>query len=181
MTIKEAVQIIARSVRDTGKPIADAVRELWPQLGQFSFGEERKLMQEALAARVDPHLVNPSRYSVESEVNVSVSAYDHPVMERHEVTCQLLHDTIYHVNGVAKPFALCLKYELQDRMTWVLSMRNGLDRHYNVLKHTVDRMEKTGANKVEDLGEGEQMKIARMLFDIQHGDEPKELADVLAK
>lgn len=185
-TIQDAVDTIVKYVRNTGKQRADAVKELWDSLGDFSEDEARVLMQQALSARAGAVLTNPFRSvaaiddseRIESyvergaDVTVCVQPYRHFTMERHEVTCQILYDTVYLVNGVSKPFATFTLSEAGEKAAQYRRVEASMDRHARLWEYVHERLTKLKKIKVEDLAEGEQTKIARMLYDVKTQSEP---------
>ncbi len=174
MAIKDAVISITQFIRDTGKPVSEAVREIWPQLGPFSEEDQQTLMIEALASRVNPVLNNPIFHRYGNEVTVTVESRQ-PAMERHEVTCVLLRDVIYHVNGVAKSVAVFTKHDVLTKLESIRHVEAGVIRHRKMWEYIHERMTVLKKSKVEDLAEGEQTKIARMIFDLKQQKDNKDL------
>jgi hypothetical protein len=179
MSIKDATSAIAQYIRDTGKPLSEAIKLVWPDLGPFSKEEKQTLMMEALASRVNPILNNPvnPRWG-NGEVEVGVTSYRQPAMERHEVTCQILQDVIYHVNGAAKPIAVFTKYDVLTKLESVRNVEAGVVRHRKMWEYIHERLTALNKSKVEDLAEGEQTKIARMIFDLRQQKESKDLLEL---
>ena len=175
MTIKDATTTIAQYIRDTGTPLSEAIRSVWPQLGPFTKEEKETLMMEALASRVNPVLNNPVVTRWGEEVSVGVTSYRQPSMERHEVTCQLLQDVIYHVNGKAKPMAVFTKFDVLTKLESVRNVEAGVVRHRKMWEYVHERLTTCKKSKIEDLGEGEQIKIARMVFDLRQYKSDKNL------
>ena len=169
MTIQEAVDIINQMVRDTGKPLSEAVRESWPLLGEFSEEDTKTLIQEALAARANPQLRSVSTRSI----TVSMP---NQVVERREITCQVLKDFVYHVNGAAKCVASFTRYDVHTHLTQLRQLQAGVNRHVSVWEYMHERMVKLKKDRVDDLAEGEQAKIARMLYETKTAKLPLELA-----
>lgn len=161
MSIVDATQTVVNFVRDTSKPISQAIKEVWPSISEFSEDEQQTLLQEAIAHRVNPLLTRG--------VTVTVTDYHRVSMERHEVTCQLLHDVVYHVNGVAKPVALFTKFDVVTKLESVRRVEEGLVRHRKMWEYVHERLAKFKKGSVEELAEGEQIKIARMVYDLRVG------------
>lgn len=178
MSIRDAIAAITQYIRDTGTPLSEAIKSVWPDLGPFSKEEEETLMMEALASRVNPILNNPVAHRWGEEVSVGVTSYRQPAMERHEVTCQILHDVIYHVNGKAKLIAVFTKFDVLTKLDSVRNVEAGIIRHRMMWEYIHERLTTCKKSKVEDLGEGEQMKIARMVFDLRQQKESKDLLEV---
>ncbi len=177
MSIRDAIATITQYIRDTGTPLSEAIKAVWPELGPFSKEEKEALMMEALASRVNPLLNNPITSRWGDEVSVGVTSYRQPTIERHEVICQILQDVIYHVNGKAKPIAVFTKFDVLTKLESVRNVEAGIARHRAMWEYVHERLTTCKKSKVEDLGEGEQMKIARMVFDLrQHKDSKALLA-----
>jgi len=175
MSIRDAITTITQYIRDTGTPLSEAIKATWPELGPFSKDEKETLMMEALASRVNPILNNPIATRYGEEVSVGVTSYRQPAMERHEVTCQILQDVIYHVNGKAKPIAVFTKFDVLTKLESVRNVEAGIVRHRVMWEYVHERLTACKKSKVEDLGEGEQMKIARMVFDLRQHQDSKDL------
>lgn len=172
MAIKDAITLIAEYIRNTGTPVSEAVRVTWDRLEPFSDEEKQTLMIEALASRINPLLNNPIRASYNQEVSITVTSTPMP-LQRHEVTCQILNDIIYHVNGKAKSIASFTKYDVSTKIDSVRLIEEGVIRHRKMWEYIHERLTSCKKSKVEDLGEGERTKIARMVFDLRHYDDSK--------
>jgi hypothetical protein len=153
--------------------LSEAIKLVWSDLGSFTKEEKETLMQEALAYRVNPMLNNPITQRGGTEV--SVTSYRQPAMERHEVTCLLLQNVIYHVNGAAKPIAVFTKFDVATKLESVRSVEAGVVRHRKMWEYVHERLTTLKKSKVEDLAEGEQTKIARMIFDLRQHQDGKDL------
>lgn len=175
MIIKDATATITQYIRDTGKPLSEAIKLVWPELGPFSDEDKQTLMMEALASRVNPLLNNPITRPWGAEIEVGVTSYRQPAMQRHEVTCQILQDVIYHVNGTAKCMAVFTKFDVLTKLESVRSVEAGVIRHRKMWEYVHERLTACKKSKIEDLAEGEQTKIARMVFDLRQHKESKDL------
>ncbi len=166
MNLAEAVETVAQYVRDTQSPLSDAVRKVWEQITPLPDEHARQLMQEALAQRAGVLLRHPVVESRGAQ-EISVSVERRP-MERHEVSVEVLVETIYHVNGEAKAIASFTLFDVRTKLSSVRAIEMGVSRHRQMWEHVAERLSTCKKNKVEDLAHGEQMKIARMVFDLQH-------------
>lgn len=179
MTIQDAVLQIAERVRDTHKPLSEVVKDIGP----FTFSDEdtQTLLYEALASRTGPLLTNPLRYvAARNEMGGSTVSVSAPplrtTVERHEVTVQLLHDAVYHVNGVAKPIAVFTQYDVLTKLESVRRVAAGIARHQGMWEYISERLVTLKKAQVSDLAPGEQMKIARMVYDLRQQKDTPELA-----
>lgn len=187
MTISDAVATVAQMVRDTGKTATESVAEMWDELVPFSHEDAQTLMRESLASRVGSVLRGTSRAADDTEtlttlpsgaVRVAVAPYKGRAMERHEVTCQILQDVVYHVNGVAKSMATFTRYDALTKLDSVRHVEAGVTRHRKMWEYVVERLTKFRKMSVGDLSEGEQMGIARMVHDLRNGRETPSLAEL---
>lgn len=171
MTIQEAVETIAQYVRDTGKAAPDAVRAVWDQISPFSDEDAATLMQQALASRVSPQ----STGRAGSATQVSITHRRADPLERHVVTCQILQDVRYTVNGASKAVAVFTRYDLNTKIEQADAIIGGFKRYKGVWEFALSLLIKYDKPRIEDLGEGEQMKIARMLAALRNENPEEEL------
>lgn len=177
MTIQEAVEIIVQHVRDTGKTAPDAVRATWEQIAPFSEEDAKTLMQQALASRISQPLTGrtPSEEGRGRTV-VAVTSYRRAEpLERRIVTCQVLQDVRYTVNGASKAVATFTRYDLTTKIEQADAIIGGFKRYKSVWQFALDLLVRFDKPRIEDLGEGEQMKIARMLTALRNENPEEEL------
>jgi hypothetical protein len=175
MTVADAVDTIVQYVRDTGAPLADAVSHVWGQISGLNDSDIESLVRESLASRAGVLLRNPFQSANRDFKTVSVRR-NREMPSVREVSVQLLSDTVYHVNGKAKPIALFTKYDVLTKLSGVRKVEEGVIKHRQMWEYIASRLSALGKAKVEDLAEGEQIKIARMIYNLR---QPKEVLELV--
>lgn len=195
MTIQNAVQRVADHIRNTGQPLSEAVIKVWPSLS-FSKEDERVLMQQAIASRVSSALTNTVRTSDGSAYKYKSNTVPSPLPsfgsvpikpvqvsvqttfiepKVHDVKIHILKDTTYQINGVSKAIINFSRYDVHTKLESTRAVEEGVVRHRKVWEYLHDRMKELGKYHVFELAEGEQLKLARKIYDIKTSKEPLSL------
>lgn len=163
MKADEAVEVITQYVRETQAAASEAVRLLWSQIQPIEDSED--LIQFALAARVAVSYKKPlADDRPKNDIHIEYHKYKSRI---YEVSVQLLQDVSYNVNGKVKPIILMNHYDLVTLARDAKAAEEGFHRYYELWTYTAERLQVLKKTSVEDLAEGEQMKIARMLHEAQ--------------
>lgn len=168
MTADEAVKVVTEYVRDTGTPAAEAVKNLWEQLKPITDSES--LIQFAIATRVAVQYRRPGH----NEASVSVT-HERYKLKEYEVTVTILRDTMYNVNGKVKSVAVCNRHDVLTLAENARKAEEGFSHYRKVWEYAAQRLQTLKKDKIEDMGHGEQMKLARMLNDCQRFRLPNDL------
>ena len=206
MKLSEAVEMVAKYVRETGNTAAQATKQLWEDICPLPVDEATSLMQQAISSRVGDRLRNPEDGAILSfrqssppvitptgaaempqteddevgHVNEPVSSKPPDIpyrvitiqrertpTARHEVTVKLLSYTMYNVNGAVKAIADFTRYDVLTQISRIKKVEVGVTGHRKMWEHLGDRMTTLKKDRVSDLAEGEQIKIARMVYDLR--------------
>jgi hypothetical protein len=178
---REAVKFVAEYVRETGTPAADAVRKLWSDIKPIT--DPDQLIQFALACQVATeykmalYVPGDERRPYNSHGGgTRVSAVHHKSEPKViQVSVSILQDIHYNVEGRVKSIAVMNRRDVLILATNFCNMVEAFSRHEQVFRYIAARLVELKKEKVEDLAEGEQQKIARMFTDLKQFKFPKDL------
>jgi hypothetical protein len=167
MKAKEAVQVVLQHVKDTGESAIDSVRKLWPQLLPIEDIEE--LAQPTLAFQVTVeyrrgHENDSVQFRPPIQIGVQHIAHQ---ARNYKVTVDLLRDVRYNINGKVKTVAVMGRADVGFLARQAEAVKEGAGRYQKFWEGIGSRLETTGKRHVEDLADGEQLKIAKQLHELQ--------------
>ena len=179
MTSQEAVLKVSEYVKRTGKPAIEAVRELWLELTPIVDSDD--LVQRSLAALVSMSYRRPD-YAAALEVSVPEKRANGSVTVKHEVAkpqsyyveVTVLHTVHYNVNGVVKSVAAMNRHDLLTLSRNAQRMAEGWTHYEQFFVHAAERLAKFKKATINDLGEGEQSRLSKMLYDVQQSRLPSD-------
>lgn len=179
MKLIEALEKINSYIKRTQKPASEAVRDLWDKLTPIEKEDAERLMQMALAS------LATVAYKSEIPLSVATGSSSHQVQVRHsslaikhyEVTVELLANVHYVVGGKVKAVATFNRMDALELADNSRRMKEGHARYEEMWRHVAQRLQTCKKSCVHDLGEGEQLKIARMINEIRSGGGGTELTD----
>lgn len=184
MNADDAVKYVAEFVRSTGLPASQAVREVWKDITPITDADV--LLQFAIAIRVSSEYRRPGfiyeGYTRKGEsggkgngharIRVRHTKYE---TRHYTVSVELLQDIRYNVNGKVKAIAQCNRHDILTLAESFRKGEEGFARHRAVMEYIATRLKELNKTNVEDLAEGEKIKIARMISDLRHFRFPADL------
>jgi hypothetical protein len=183
----DAVKYVAEYVKETGTPAADATRKLWKDITPID--DPETLLQFAVACRVSTEYRTPfyekgdekrsytpgNGGGKSSTVSVRHSKYEPRV---YQVSVTVLQDVHYNVDGRVKAVMKMNRHDALTVAERYRTIREGFDRHIAVMEYIATKLKELKKDHVEDLGDGEKQKIARMFMDLKSMTFPKDLPNL---